>query len=442
MIPSIIEKEKETLKTELSLVDGCSVIFDGSTRLGEALAIVVRFVDDEWNVQQRLIRLQALAKSLKANELAQCLIQSLAVQYSIRPGVLLAAMKDEAAVNHAPLEQVKFFFPQLLDITCFSHTIENVGKHFEFRVLDRFSQLWVSMFSHSAAVRLAWKTRTGTAMKTYSATRWWSKWEVMKQVLEYFGDVEPFLRENENDHLASATTGQLLGIFNDASDAKELELELAALIDGGSHFVTATYYLEGDGPLIFSCYERLASVSHSVEVDTYPNLEGVASRQANGNLALCNQLVTRTKQCISPGLRFFQRKFSQEFHDLVRAFKNARLCCPVQVQNLHPNAASVAELRKFSFLNNDATIDGLVNELPRYLAAADGTVIEEEEEKVQWWARHARTLPNWSAVVRKLLLVHPSSASAEQVFSLMNHFFTHLASVMLRYNNNQRKKIQ
>lgn len=154
-------------------------------------------------------------------------------------------------------------------------------------------------------------------------------------------------------------------------------------------------------------------MSHSVAVDAYPNLEGVASRQANGNLALCNQLVTRTKQCISPGLRFFQRKFSQEFHDLVRAFKSARLCCPVQVQNLHPNAASVAELRKFSFLNNDATIDGLVNELPRYLAAADGTVIEEEEEKVQWWARHAHTLPNWSAVVRKLLLVQPSSASAE-----------------------------
>ena len=193
-------------------------------------------------------------------------------------------------------------------------------------------------------------------------------------------------------------------------------------------------------------------MSNSVAVDAYPNLEGVASRLANGNLALCNQLVTRTKQCISPGLRFFQRKFSQEFHDLVRTFKSARLCCPVQVQNLHPNAASLAELRKFSFLNNDATIDGLVNELPRYLAAADGTVIEEEEEKVHWWARHARTLPNWSAVVRKLLLVQPSSASAERVFSLMNHFFTHLqenaleetveASVMLRYNNNQRKKIQ
>lgn len=79
----------------------------------------------------------------------------------------------------------------------------------------------------------------------------------MKQVLEYFGDVEPFLRENENDHLAPATTGQLLDILNDASDAKELELELAALIDGGSHFVTATYYLEGDGPHLYELFTYL-----------------------------------------------------------------------------------------------------------------------------------------------------------------------------------------
>ncbi|KAK3744779.1 hypothetical protein QZH41_004216 [Actinostola sp. cb2023] len=315
LIPSVIEKEKTTLKTELSVVDGCSIIFDGSTRLGEALAIVVRFVDSEWNVQQRLIRLQVLAKSLKANELAQCLIQSLAVDFSIRPGLLLAAMKDGAAVNRAALEQVKFYFPQLLDITCFSHTIDNVGKHFEFRVLDRFAQLWVTMFSHSAAIRLAWEGRTGRAMPTFSATRWWSKFEVMKQVLEYFGDVEPFLRDN--DHLAPATRRQILDIFDDPHDANYLELELAALVDGGAPFVSATYYLEGDGPLIFTCYERLATVAHSVTLDAYPNLEGVARRQANGNLPLCNLLVTRTKACITPGLRFFQRKFSQEFHGLV-----------------------------------------------------------------------------------------------------------------------------
>lgn len=122
-----------------------------------------------------------LAQSLKANELAQCLIQSLAVDFSIRPDVLLAAIKDGAAVNEAALQQVKFYFPKLLNVTCFSHTIDNVGKHFVFRVLDTFAHHWITMFSHSHAIGLAWKTKTGKAMRSYSPTRWWSKWEVISK---------------------------------------------------------------------------------------------------------------------------------------------------------------------------------------------------------------------------------------------------------------------
>ena len=242
----------------------------------------MRFVDSQWNVQQRLVRLQVLAKSLKAEELAQCLIQALAVEYAIQPGALLAAMKDGASVNQAALQQVRSLFPQVLDITCFSHTIDNVGKYFEFRVLDTFAQYWVSLFSHSAAARLAWKARTGTAMRTYSPTRWWSKWEVMNVVLEYFADVEPFVRED--DHLVPATRAHLMEIFNSPADSKDLELELAAFVDGGNHFVSGTYYLEGDSPIVFSCYARLATVSNAAAVAVYPNVEGVARRQAVGNL--------------------------------------------------------------------------------------------------------------------------------------------------------------
>ena len=97
----------------------------------------------------------------------------------------------------------------------------------------------IHLFSHSAAARLVWKARSGTAMRTYSPTRWWSKY------------VEPFVREN--DHLAPATRAHLMEIFNFPADSKDLELALAAFVDGGNHFVSATYYLEGDGPLVFSC---------------------------------------------------------------------------------------------------------------------------------------------------------------------------------------------
>ena len=103
LIPSVLQKEKETLKSELSEAKAVSTIFDGSTRLGEALAIIVRFVDSQWNVQQRLVRLQVSAKSLKAEEPAQWLIQALAVEYAIQPGALLAAMKDGASGNQAAL---------------------------------------------------------------------------------------------------------------------------------------------------------------------------------------------------------------------------------------------------------------------------------------------------------------------------------------------------
>ena len=35
--------------------------------------------------------------------------------------------------------QVSFFFPDMFNDTCASHTIDNVGKHIEFGVLHTFS---------------------------------------------------------------------------------------------------------------------------------------------------------------------------------------------------------------------------------------------------------------------------------------------------------------
>ena len=107
---------------------------------------------------------------------------------------------------------------------------------------------------------------------------------------------------------------------------------------------------------------------------------------------------------------------------IFRAFISARLCCPVQVQQLPPTAASVEELRRFSFLDSDARIRKLIAELPRYFAITDGTKVETEEEKLQWWARNEANLPNWSSVVKKVLLIQPSSASAVRGFSILTNF--------------------
>lgn len=59
----------------------------------------------------------------------------------------------------------------------------------------------------------------------------------------------------------------------------------------------------------------------------------------------------------------------------------------------------VQDLKQFSFIT-DAEVVQLVEELPNYLATADGAAIETEEDKVHWWATHAAALPNWSAADR------------------------------------------
>lgn len=221
-------------------------------------------------------------------ELAQRLIQCLAVEYGMQPNHLLAAMRDG---HEARLCQVMFFFPNILNVISFSHTIDYVGKHFEFSVLDTFSRCSNTMFSLSPAARLSWKTRTGTAKQLHSKTRWWSIWEVLNQVMEFFGDVEPFLRDNDN--LSPVCRASLLEIFDDPDTARDLDIELAAMIDAGKHFVQATYYLEGDGPLVFTCYERLYASAYATAIESYPNTEAKTCQHAGRNKALYNQLVVQ-----------------------------------------------------------------------------------------------------------------------------------------------------
>ena len=47
LIHLILKREKDCVKSEIATTDSFSVIFDGSTRLGEALPIVVRFIDNQ-----------------------------------------------------------------------------------------------------------------------------------------------------------------------------------------------------------------------------------------------------------------------------------------------------------------------------------------------------------------------------------------------------------
>ena len=262
---------------QVSRTRDLSVIFDSSTRQGEAMAIIVRLVDNNWNIIQRLVRIDVCSKSAKANELAQVLYQCLSVDYGVRANSLLAAMRDGASVNQAALDRIAFIFPKMINVVYFSHTLDNVGNHLVSPTLVEFGSLWTKMFRHSCKAKLLWKDPTGQTPRSYSETRWWSKWEVYHQLMVQFGDVARFVEEARDAKVFPQLLPQLQAILSNPQRLMNLKLELAATIDVGEHFVKATYFLEGDGPLVFACYEKLSAVSQFFQAPCFPNVRAIAT---------------------------------------------------------------------------------------------------------------------------------------------------------------------
>lgn len=136
---------------------------------------------------------------MSGEEVVRELISTLSVPYSIPSKGLLAAtcMRDRASVNGVAIRTLQIVYPMAVDVGC-SHTLNLVGERFKVPLLSEFISSWVSLFAHSPKARLCWKEHTGIAVWSYCPTRWWSQWEVIKQAMDLFGDVEAFLTCDKN----------------------------------------------------------------------------------------------------------------------------------------------------------------------------------------------------------------------------------------------------
>ena len=136
-------KEKQSIREQISGRD-VSLIFDGTSRLGEALAIVIRFCVG-WSIKQKLVQLSMLAKSLSGDEIAREILTVLSTQL----GRILAIMRDRASVNNVAVSSIAILYPSAIYIGCFSHTLSHVGEKFNAPVLAKFLKHWERMTQHS-----------------------------------------------------------------------------------------------------------------------------------------------------------------------------------------------------------------------------------------------------------------------------------------------------
>ena len=311
------------------------------------LAVILRFISDSFTIEQRLVRIQLLAKSLNGEEVAWELINILSTTLGITSHYVIATMRDRASVNNVAIRTLKILYPHLLDIGCFSHTLNLVGDHFKLPQLTEFLNSWLSLFSHSTKTKFLWKEQTGRAMATYSQTRWWSKWEVMQQLLVQFGDIKPFLVKNSD--IGPSTRPKLLFFFDDSQKLNHLKIELAAVVDWGEPFVKATYKLEGDVHLAFTCYEAIQEVVTSIEVANIPNVQAVV-RDISPSPTVQETLIAHAEQCIQPGIDYFNHQLGTSLKSPLLAFRASRMTNPSMIRNLNLDASSLDFLNPFPLL--------------------------------------------------------------------------------------------
>ena len=82
------------------------------------------------------------------------------------------------------------------------------------------------------------------------------------------------------------------------------------------------------------------------------------------------RLIAHAKQCIQPGLEYFNLQLNTRLKIPLMAFKASQLTNPTMTKNLNLDASSVDLLKSFPFLSAEE-ICNLQAELPACLAKAD-----------------------------------------------------------------------
>ena len=78
--------------------------------------------------------------------------------------------------------------------------------------------------------------------------------------------------------------------------------------------------MEGDGPLVLSCYEKLHAVARACRAPHFPNVNAVSAAIAEENPAQnVSALEQQAKACVQPATDWFLRKFNVPLYNRVSA---------------------------------------------------------------------------------------------------------------------------
>lgn len=241
-IPHIEERETKRVVHELA-GQYFTLVFDGTTRLGEAVNFVTRSMTDDFQIRMRLVAFRTTKVHLSGDALYRLIVVTLQRELGLDLDMCLSYTRDSCATNHDAVQRLIPLSSKALNMLCFPHTLHNTGKHLSVPVLEAFLTPWLQLVPKPGAAKLRWEAILGHGCATFSKVRWWSRWDVMQEIALNFGALPDFLRSLAENDIGDATTSKMQEII--MNNNQELKLQLAAVMSC-ERLYNATYRLEGD----------------------------------------------------------------------------------------------------------------------------------------------------------------------------------------------------
>ncbi len=198
-----------------------------------------------------------------------------------------------------------------------------------------------------------------------------------------------------------------------------LRVDLAAVVDVGECLVKTIYKLEGNGLLSLVAYELVNTILASTHVAHYPNVNAVAKQLRPGNTVAQQQWAAYALDCVRPGFWLPCTRFWHYFEGCGHSILRYET---IQYSESARNSA-ISIFTRFTDCYHFRWVctfrpQGWATHISKSMDV-NSTVCP-----IQWWKTNASELPLWSSAARKVLVLQPSSASSEQVFSRLSNYFS------------------
>lgn len=475
-IPKLLIEELLEIRSEIK-GQRLAVIFDGTTKDCECFTVVFRFVTADMTIEHRCVELKLYESSFENyKQLANAVVRAISsifdhhiLDNDIARDNLVCFQRDRAAINLKAMDLVTNHYLLAWNFDCLSHTLCHTGDKLDGVEFARFFSDFNSLFSHSTRAKAYWKHLSGSSYVTYSATRWWSRYESYVYVRKNWDHLSTFILTAVQEGDISETGAYITRMTETVNNTQlfllcKLQLDVIAIV--GKPLVEATYVLEGDGPTSIIAFRILDGVNNWFEQHlnglTFPGVQEIINtylddvypvqqEQRQTKQIIKINTTNSFKQIVTTARDYFTSRIWDGMSDQMDFYKGAEHFDPYLLSLRRPSANEFLEsINQFQYFSDEEK-NNIMLEYTDLLASVvniaptdDGKYNSIMDFFSSFWKAHRGRFPNTFVVARYLATFPTSSAASERVFSVLKRHLSDQmqgvledyikTSVMLEYN--------